>query len=180
SGWTISELIEAAKHSKWEKFLLDGWSQATLSCQDLEWASALLDETASKETTQSTMQSLFQILPQARQEAFIIKLLKADPDLNTSHKPAYTCISCCQGQWSEALTRVVIDSLVHSARKQPKYYHHMTFILGYKIPSHLNPALIPEAVIRLTEATTSLTELQTELEPFLNFIQFRHEMLKEF
>jgi hypothetical protein len=175
SGWTIGELIEAAKHSKWEKVLLEGWTQATALCQDLEWAGALLDETASEK-----MQSLFQILPQARQEAFIIKLLEADPSLDTYTKPAYICIACSQRQWGDALSRAVIDSLVHTAKKNPKNHYWIWTAISDNIGRHLDPALIPEAVMRLTEAATSLTERRAELEPFLNFIQFRHEMLREF
>jgi Family of unknown function (DUF5691) len=175
SGWTISELIEAAKHSKWEKVLLDGWTQAALYCQDLEWAGALLDETASEK-----LQSLFQILPQARQEAFILRLLEADPALDTYTKPAYICIACCQRQWGEALSRAVIDSLVHTATKSPSNRFWIWTAIDDNIGHHLDPALIPEAILRLTEATKTLTERRAELEPFLNFIQFRHEMLKEF
>jgi hypothetical protein len=175
SGLTISELIEKAKRNKWERVLLDGWTQAALLCQDLDWADALLNETASEK-----MQSLFQLLPQARQEAFIIKLLEADPALDTYTKPAYICIACCQRQWGEALSRAVIDSMVHTVTKSEKSRYWMWTAIGDNIGRHLDPALIPEAVMRLTEATKSLTERRAELEPFLNLIQFRHEMLKEF
>jgi hypothetical protein len=173
SGWAIGDLIEAAKHSKWKNVLLEGWTQATLLCQDVEWADALITETASDK-----MQSLFQTLPQARQEAFIIKLLKADPDLNYA-KPAYTCIACCDKQWGEKLSRAVIDSLVHTAKNSPKNNYWIWTAIGNSIGRHLDPALIPEAVTRLTQATKSMPERQSQMEPFLNLIQFRHEMLKE-
>jgi hypothetical protein len=168
-------LIEAAKRSKWKSVLLEAWTQAALLCQDLEWAGALLNEPALDK-----MQSLVQILPQTQQEAFIIRLLEADPALDTYTKPAYMCIACCQRQWGEALSRAVIDSLVHTAMKNPKDHYWIWTAIGNNIGRHLDPSLIPEAVMRLTEATKSLTERQAQLEPFLNFIQFRHEMLKEF
>jgi Family of unknown function (DUF5691) len=175
SGWTISELIEEANHSKWKKVLLDGWTQAALLCQDLEWAGALLNETASEK-----MQLLFQILPQAQQEDFIVKLLEADPGLDTYTKPACLCIVYCQRPWGEALSRAVIDSFVHTATKNLKNRYWIWTPIIANVGRYIDPTLIPEAIMRLTEATKSLTERRADLEPLLNLIQFRHEMLKEF
>jgi hypothetical protein len=47
------------------------------------------------------------------------------------------------------------------------------------IGCRIDPALIPEAISRLTEATKPPAERAPALERFLDFIQFRHEMLKE-
>jgi uncharacterized protein DUF5691 len=173
SGWTVGELIEEAKRGKWKNVLIGGWSQAALLCQDLEWADALLDEDSGEKT-----QPLFQIMPQARQEAYIIRLLKADPALNPS-KLAYSCIVFCQGQWGQALSRAVIDSLLHTATKGWANYNWIWTSIVDTVGCRLDPALIPEAVMRLTEATKPLADRLSALEPFLNFIQFRYEMLKE-
>jgi uncharacterized protein DUF5691 len=174
SGWTISELIEAAKFGGWESVLFEGWLRAALFRQRLEWAGALLDEPY----MQDKAQSLFQILPQARQEAFIINLLKADPVLNTS-KTAYSYIGSCRRLWSETFSRAVINSLLHTGTLNSLSYHSIWESAKYTVGCRLDPALIPETIARITEATKPPARRAPEVEQFLDFIQFRHEMLKE-
>jgi hypothetical protein len=174
SGWRISELIEAAKRGDWKGVLLDGWSQAARLCQDVEWADALLAETYE----QGQDGYLFQVLPQARQEAFILELLRKDPSLHTS-KPARGYVSTCWRQWGAALSRAVVDSLLHHAATDRFKDSWMWSGFTDNIGCRLDPALIPEAISRLTEATKPAAERAPALERFLDFIQFRHEMLKE-
>jgi Family of unknown function (DUF5691) len=173
SGWTNSELIEAAKRGEWKIELIDGWSQAARLCQDVEWAAALLAVTFEREAP-----SLFYVLPQARQEAFIIELLRKSPSLQVD-KPVRKFVACCAGQWSVKLSRMVIDSLLHHARTD-RFKHDWTWS-GFlnTVGCRLDPTLIPETVMRLTEATKP-AEREPALEQFLDFIQLRHEMLKEF
>ncbi|HEY7184859.1 MAG TPA: DUF5691 domain-containing protein [Blastocatellia bacterium] len=174
SGWLISELIEAAKRGDWKNMLLDGWSQAARLCGDVEWAAALLAETYEREQDGR----LFQVLPQARQEAFIIELLRKDPSLHTSN-PARNYVATCWRQWGEALSRAVIDSLLHHAETDRFKDGWMWSGFMDNIGCRIDPALIPEAISRLTEATKPPAERAPALERFLDFIQFRHEMLKE-
>ena len=174
SGWAISELIEAAKRSEWKNVLLEGWSQAACLCRDVEWADALLAETFEKGQAVST----FRILPQERQEAFIIGLLRNDPSLHTS-KPARNYLAECRGRWGEELSRVVVDSLLyHAVNDGFKVVWWWADIIP-TIGCRLDPALIHEAVTRLTEATKASSERAPALERFLDFIQLRHEMLEE-
>jgi len=174
SGWEVSELIEAAKRSDWKNVLLEGWSQAACLYQDVEWADALLAETFGKEQAVST----FQILPQERQEAFITGLLRNDPSLHTS-KPSRNYLAACAGRWSEAFSRVVVDSLLyHAVNDGFKVVWWWSDIIP-TIGCRLAPALIHEAVTRLTEATKAWSERAPALERFLDFIQIRHEMLEE-
>jgi hypothetical protein len=174
SGWQIPELIEVAKRSDWKNSLLNGWSQAARLCQDVEWAGALLAETYKH----GQDGYLFQVLPQTHQETFILELLRNDPSLHTS-KPARSYVATCGWPWSAALSRAVIDSLLYHAAtdgfKEGWIWSGFIDNIGCRI----DPALIPEAISRLTEATKPLTERPYALEQFLDFIQFRHEMLKE-
>jgi hypothetical protein len=174
SGWPISELIAVAKRSEWKSVLLDGWSQAARLCRDIEWGDALLTETFER----SEATSLFQILPQTRQEDFIVELLRKSPSLQAD-KPARNYVASCWRQWSVKLSRAVIDSLLrHAATDRFKEGWMWSDFLN-TIGCRLDPALIPEAVTRLTEAAKPWAERAYALERFLDFIQFRHEMLKE-
>src|SRR5262249_16629420 len=110
SGWTIRELIEGAERCDWRSALIEGWSKAARVHGDAEWADALLAETYK----QGQVEYLFQVLPPARQEAFILELLKKDPSLHTS-KPARSYVATCWRQWGEALSRAVMNSLLHHA-----------------------------------------------------------------
>lgn len=170
----MSLLIEVAERSDWKSLLLDGWSMAARLHRDAEWADALLVETFGEPQAVS----LLHVLPQARQEAFIIGLLKKDPSLHTT-KPARDYLGSYRQQWSEALSRAVIDSLLFHATtdgfKTEWWWARFLTTLG----SRLNPALIPEASARLTITTMPQAERAPALEQFLDFIQFRHEMLKE-
>jgi Family of unknown function (DUF5691) len=173
SGWTISELIEVAKRGEWKRVLFDGWSQAARLYKDVEWADALLAE-----TFESEVFPLFNTLPQSRQEAFIIELLRKSSSLHVD-KPVRNYVAYCSGQWSVKLSRAVIDCLFQHA-KTDRFKHDWTWS-GFlnTVGCRLDPALIPETVMRLTEATKP-AEREPALEQFLDFIQLRHEMLKEF
>jgi hypothetical protein len=174
SGWSISELIEAGKRNEWKSVLLDGWSHAAAVCRDAEWADALLRETFGREGTPS----LFRVLPQARQEAFIIELLRSGLSLDV-FGPMYSCVEACSLQWGEALSRAIISSLLDRRMTDSLKYGWMWSRFIHTVGRRLNPALIPEAIARLTEATEPQPDRAPELEQFLDFIQFRHEMLKE-
>ncbi|HKQ75740.1 MAG TPA: DUF5691 domain-containing protein [Blastocatellia bacterium] len=173
SAWPISALIEAAKRSDWKDVLLDGWSQAAARSADAEWADALLAETFE----QTDAVYLFYVLPPARQESFIIELLKKHPSLHTT-KPAYKYIRSCRRQWGEALSRAVIDILLRhpsTAGSDNVWWPVFTNDIGRLI----DQSLIPETISRFTSATNPPAQRAPAIEQFLNFIQFRHEMLKE-
>ncbi|MBO0860147.1 MAG: hypothetical protein J2P21_17080 [Chloracidobacterium sp.] len=174
SGWSITELIEAAKRSEWKNVLLNGWSQAARLCRDVEWAAALLAEAHDQEQDGH----LFQVLPQALQEAFILELLRKNPSLHTSN-PARNYVAICWRQWGEALSRRVIDSLLHHAETDRFKDGWMWSGFMDNIGCRIYPGLISEAISRLTEVTKPPAEREPALERFLDFIQFRHEMLKE-
>lgn len=174
SDWPVSELIAVAKRSEWKKVLIDGWSQAARLCQDVEWADALLAETFDR----GEAAYLFQVLPQTRQETFIIELLRNDPSLHTS-KPARSYVATCWRQWGEALSRALIDSLIHHAATDRFKDSWMWSGFIDNIGCRLDPALIPETISRLTGAMKPPAESAPAIEQFLSFIQFRYEMLRE-
>lgn len=174
SGWSISELIAVAKRGEWKNVLIDGWSQASQLCRDVEWADALLAETFER----AEAPSLFQVLPQTRQEDFIIELLRKSPSLRTD-KPAGNYVAACLRPWGMKLSRAVIDSLLHHAATDRFKEGWMWVGILNAIACRIGPALIPEAVTQLTEAANPWSERPPALESFLDFIQFRHEMLKE-
>src|SRR5262249_18738016 len=174
SGWQIGELVEVAKRSDWKGVLLDGWSQAARLHRDVEWADALLTETVKL----GHAASLFQVLPQTRQEAFTTELLRKNPSLHMDN-PARNYVVSCWRQWSATLSRAVIDSLLHHAGTDRFKDAWMWSGFINTIGCRFDPALIPDAITRLSRATEPSAERAPVIERFLNFIQFRHDMLKE-
>jgi hypothetical protein len=85
----------------------------------------------------------------------------------------------CRRQWGEALSRAIIDNLLHHAATDKFKFDWLWAGMAHTIGCSLDPALIPEAITRLAEATKRWADRPPALERFLDFIQFRHEMLKE-
>jgi Family of unknown function (DUF5691) len=172
SGWTVSELIEAAGRSEWELVLKDAWVLAAETCKDAEWAAeALLAEVYE----QLDMQYLLSALPEVRREAVLIKLLRAE---DTSDQ-ACMCIENAHWwwgrcKWGEALSRAVIGCLVNNLDSYLTL-EGLTSSAGL----YLDPVVIPKAITRVTNATRPPAERLPEIEQFLALIQFRHEILKE-
>ncbi len=174
SGWSINELVAVAKRSEWKRVLLDGWSRASQYSRDAEWADTLLAETDKQEHALT----LFQVLPQPRQESFMIELLRNSPSL-AFDKPARGYVAACTRPWSVKLSQAVVNSLLHHAATDRFKDGWMWSDFIDNIGCRLDPALIPETISRLTEATKPVSERSGVVEQFLNFIQFRYEMLKE-
>jgi hypothetical protein len=183
SGWTINELIEVAKRSDWKGVLLDGWSQAAWLHRDAEWAEALLAE-AYKRGRIAPIQggqpvTLFQVLPQTRREAFVLEILKAD-----SSKPMTNAeriyIESCGRRWGMALSSAVIDHVLRFLSAEgadPSWtWLHFMAMTGCR----LDPSLISETISRLTGAAPRPDQRPPAIERLLDFLQFRHDMLKEF
>lgn len=174
SGWSIDELITVAKRGEWKRILLDGWTRASQYCRDIEWADTLLTETDNQEHALT----LFQVLPQPRQESFIIELLRTTPSLALD-KPGRGYVASCTRPWSVKLSQMVVNSLLHQAATDRFKDGWMWSEFTDNIGCRLDPALIPETISRLTEATMPAADRPGVVEQFLNFIQFRYEMLKE-
>ncbi len=178
SGWTISELIDAAKKTEWKDVLIVGWTNAAVRSEDEEWAEALLAEDSVYKGID--VANLFEVLPQTRQESFTVEFLKKHPSL-ASIEPAYIFVrSLYWGpQWGEALSRAVIDCLIQQlpAHGIPNiWWSVFTDGIGHK----LDPTVIPETIARFNDAMKPPAARAPEVERFLNLIQFRYEMLNEF
>ena len=174
SGWTISELIAVAKRSEWKSVLFFGWSCAAGLYRDVEWAEALLAEPI--ETDQAA--ALFSILPDTRQELFLIELLKTNPSLQ-EYDPARIFLRIYGHQWGARLSRAVVDCINQQAATDEFKYNIIPHGFIEDIGCHLDPQLIPETVTRLSKWTRPPAERVQLIERFLSFIQFRYEMLKE-
>jgi hypothetical protein len=171
SGWTISELIEAAERSEWKLLLFEAWTEAALRFRDEEWAGVLINVVA----LQSRADLLFRVLSSDRQEAVIADELKDDPSLNSVRRKLVTCTY----QWSSQLSQTVINTLCRHASTDTFGADWLWQPLFITIGCYLDHGLIPEATARLTEAMKLPIEHSLALERFLDFIQFRHAMLKE-
>jgi hypothetical protein len=183
SGWTVNELIEATNQCALKELLIDGWETAATRFQDEEWIDALFNEAYAKERTSKA--NLFDALPQARKESLAIEELRTHLVLPPTELPE-GFIYRCAGPWSEALSRSVIDWLLHHLA--PSWYKRIwpEFFNNY-VPERLNPEVIPETISRITEATNPPNQRAPEVERLLKKIQAsydnfqaRNEMLNAF
>ncbi len=173
SDWTARELIAAATHSEWKDVLLEAWSQSARRYDDAEWAEALLEELY----RQGQAVYLMRALPEAKQEAFVMRLLAENPSLHST-QPSRNYLAVCRHRWSEPLSRAVVNSLLHHVETDGfKVDWWWTGFLN-EIGLRLKVELLPETT-RLLEASQPPFERAPTLERFLDFIQFRYELLKE-
>jgi hypothetical protein len=185
AGWTATELIEAANQSEWKNVLIDGWVMAAARSHDAEWAGALFGETYVKERKWEGRYQLFNVLPPAQRQSLAIEELKSRLSLLPNELP-YDLIFLCDTPWGEALSRLVIDwSLqidwsLHKPETLPHDRMWNGFFFVRRVPYLLDPALIPEAISRITEATNPPAQRAPKAERLLNNIQARYEMLNAF
>lgn len=173
SGWTAQELIAAAKRNEWKGVLLEAWSQAARRYNDAAWAEALLKELYK----QGQAVYLLLALPEAKQEAFVMRLLAENPSLHST-QPARNFLAFCRHRWSAQLSRAVIKSLLHHTLSEGDKVDWGWAGFLNEIGLRLPVELLPETAQLLTDAVPP-AERAPALERFLDFIQFRYEMLKE-
>jgi Family of unknown function (DUF5691) len=180
SGWTANELIGAAYRSEWKYVLIDGWLMAATRSRDEEWAYALLVDTIDNNRRGSCWyygDRLLGVLPQVRQESLAIKELKAYLSSSPANLPN-RFIYYCNWRWSEALSRLALDWLLHNLPSLSALI--WSKFLEFHAPYRLNPALIPEAIARIAEATKPPAQRARHIEEFLNAIRARYDMLNAF
>jgi Family of unknown function (DUF5691) len=204
SGWTVNELIEAANQSEWKNVLIGAWTTSATQSRDEEWAYALLvdsidnDSLLGRRLPNYYRDELFAVLPTARQESLAIEELSAYLSQHTAETPLErkepltieeclgarpyelprSFINYCTRPWSEALSRLAIDWMLpqmvlwSESRGRTHFESHAPYLL--------NPAVIPETISRITEATNPPGQRAPDVERFLNIIQARYETLSAF
>jgi hypothetical protein len=176
SGWTVNELIDAAYRSEWKNLLIGGWKTAATRIRDAEWLDALLNKNDSRGWD---TERVFKALPRARQESLAIEELKRRLSAPPTELQYYSYIYFCDWQWSETLSRLVIDLLLHQLALSWSKSFRLTFFREH-ISERLDPEALPEAIARISDATKPPARRAPEVKRFLNKLRARYEILNAF
>jgi hypothetical protein len=168
---TPRELLQAIKRNEWKEALLSGWAGAAQRFADAEWAKALLMEKAVRPC------DAFGAMPPGEREAFLVELLRDNPDLAIGDL-AQEYFPACATPWSEALSHAALDHAFSYAQQHEAQNDWWLGSYFGILARQLAPALIRATIERITQ-TSSPHERHPAYARLLNLLQFRHDMLKE-
>jgi hypothetical protein len=182
--WSRSpaDLVKAAGRGEWRELLLMAWAAASARHRDVTWLEALLDEKL-REPTAVGVPELFQALSPGMQGTYCLKVARRNTSLNPD-QPLHWLLNCYRSQWSEELSRIMMQSLVkHCAQRgfqnAPQdvwAWNGLLTISG----RYFNVSLADEATALISSAIADPAESLPSIERFLDLIQFRSEMIKAF
>lgn len=167
----VASILAMAVDSEWQDLLWVGWQQATQRQRDQEWAIELLKTL--HRSVPSNLQGLLTVLPIGEQQTVILELLETQTD-QEFWWTAVTVLSQQPQNWSDPLSRVVIQRLEH-------YLAVGTSSNLWRMQDLLNPISLRIAPHLLTEVSR-LRDLATDpswdrsIHLLLGTLQFRQEM----
>jgi hypothetical protein len=179
-GKTPAALIDLTR-GEWQFALLGGWSRAAEWHGDVAWAEVLLRAwlaLGAMHLFYDLWGDLFTVLPVARREALLLELLREQRHQMRPESVAF--LRRCRHPWSPELTRAVMTALqrhIASAGGQADYEaRELLKEAVHCIP----PALGPDVAVWWTAAADGWSDWDEAIAAFLDRLQFRHAMLKEF
>lgn len=168
------EVIDAAVKAEWKDALLTAWATAAERTGDIEWASALV----SLGDARFASEGLVDLLPPAQREALAIQLLTTGPKTLEGQHPAMQLIVRCRHDWSDQLSRTVLDQ----ARKRVANQKSHDWSLYHALPDfglYIRPGLAEEAASGWPETGDARSYLGERIDRLTSLLQFRREMLEE-
>ena len=102
-------MLRLARGGDWETALLHGWAKAAVAQHDTGWAQALLSAAAAA-LRESVRWDLHLVLPSAELDRLAVDALRREDGI------AHRLLSVHTGQWSEALSVAVLETIAHRAR----------------------------------------------------------------
>ncbi|MGE0127484.1 MAG: DUF5691 domain-containing protein [Blastocatellales bacterium] len=167
---TPQEILKIAKQNEWKELLLNAWRQAAARSGDVEWIECLTVAAKKNEA----IEEMLAALPLAQRERSLSTLLR-QAFSSDSWYVFFHVLNSCPWQWSEEFSRQVISGVCLHIAKFPDWMWQNLFTM---VPCRLSPQMLSEAHIELNAAARQLTK-RAQLDRFLDYLQFRHEMLKE-
>jgi hypothetical protein len=172
---TPAKLVEAARRSEWEATLLAGWARATQQHRAADWAEALLPGLSPSDPQAG---QLFLVLPPGRQEAWVLRLMRAGRRDAQQDALSLQWLDACQHAWSAALTQAVLDR-VHRAITGGKVQRRLRQSLpGYA--RYMSLDSLPKLAALSARAQEKRGGWARAAEACHALLKFRHDMLKEF
>jgi len=167
---TPQELLKIAQQSEWKDVLMNAWRQAAARSGDVEWIECLMAVGKKNEG----IVKMLAALPLVQREKALANLLQKAFS-SDSWEVFSSVLNLRRWQWSEEFSRQVISGVCLRIEKLPDWMWRDFFT---KIACCLNHRTLSEASIELIAAAQRLTK-RAQLDRFLGYLLFRHEMLKE-
>ena len=169
------EVVAAAGKTEWKDSLLWAWATAAERARDADWAEALL---ALGDPQLQALEGLVELLPPPRREALAIKLLTAGPKALDMQHPAMQVVLRCRHDWSDELSRAVLEQARKRVANQKRYDWSLHQALpGYGL--YIRPELADEAAAGWPEFDTNSSYWSEQIERLTSLLRFRREMLEE-
>ncbi len=191
---TPAELVGAAE-GEWRVPLWTGWASAAANQSDAAWADALVtaalnlhaqwrnmntnDAQAHKMLARDVVNLAWPALTAARKEALIGHAFRGEPQpLHDGHFAAFL-LNQTAPTWSEALGRLVLDSLVERTMGTETHTYSDWQLRGWlkAYARALPPSLAAEASTMWDRAALAGNPWSSALDEFLTVLQFRHDIL---
>jgi len=166
--WRMSpaDAIRTIRRREWKKVMLEAISVAARRYSDEAWIEAFITATFTPDDEFVVDPTwLIGVMPLDRLDTLVRRIIDTIKD-------RHGVLSACKHQWSEALSRKVIQYLHSDLAKTTDRISLEQYAL------YITPTLLEEARIALTQAAETVY-WKPNVERFLATLYFRHEMLKE-
>jgi hypothetical protein len=178
SAWSLTpaKILATSIAKEWRDLLVKAWADAAVAYGDSAWADALAD-VGRREPDLVPLSALLPLLPAARREALLIKLLDNRTPLGRNH-PALSALLAAPRPWSRELALVVIDALRQRfAKLDNEVLHdwHLRAALD-EIALALPPALAESAINALPAQLEETPYWSQTAQNFAATLRLRREI----
>lgn len=172
-------VLEAALATEWDSVLLEGWTMATYLHRDAVWGEALL-ATWPRQIANTQLSRLLEALSAERREAFILNILQGNPPPLNPRNPAWQFLRQYKQPLSTHVTRALLNRIRSHIESSNNTYDWEFRSALKDLVYYLEPSLVKEATVRLTQVVKDKYWWDETVDIFLAILQFREQMLQEF
>jgi Family of unknown function (DUF5691) len=172
-----AELCKAARASEWQSILLGGWKTAVERDGNLRWIEALLKD--QEEINQPNVFRLFDRLPTARQESFVLSNLSHDPSLLPDKVTHWLLKDHMNFIWSNEFSLQIANAIQVQLGDSETNLQLLFSNWLKKIAFKFCTDTYVQVRAKLSVATSGNDVNSSLIQDFLDISEFRHDMLKE-
>lgn len=171
---TPKELLKIARQCDWKDVLLNAWSQAAERSGNVEWIECLMD-VAKKN---NAVEVMIAALPTSHREKSLSDLLQKAFS-SDSVRVFSQVLNLRHWQWSEEFSQNVVGGICRHIEEVALKSNWMMQNQFTMTACGLNPRTLSGTTIELNKAAQKLMKRTAAFDRFLDYLQFRDDMLKE-
>lgn len=170
------KIVRAAARSVEREMLLAALTAATARWKALEWVEPLIAERLSEPTEEGL--DIFQLLPAARQEHWILQALRKSDNLEVD-QPGFWLLTRSSGVWGPQIAARLWPLMRREIEARQSTVTWDWRLLTTQAALRLDPRLADEARAFFAESITGNSPLVPDLVAFLGELSFRDAMAAE-